>query len=76
MLAVRSVQLVTVMFSVRTFSPKAGDDFRQMASFTDSMKQLAIRTFWQQSGSMPSLYELAIVTPSISTSRQPSRLMA
>ena len=68
-------QLVTVTFRVARRLPRAKLVFRQMASSRDSMRQLLIRTFSQQSGSMPSEYPFWMVTPRMSTSPQPRRLM-
>ena len=67
-------QFVTSTSSVTPRSPRRKLVFRQSASSSDSMSQLAMRTRRQQSGSMPSAWASRIVTPSTSTSSQPPRL--
>jgi hypothetical protein len=52
-------------------TPRAKLALATIASSRDSMRQLAIRTFLQQSGSIPSEYPFRIVTPTISTLSQP-----
>ena len=70
------VQLVTVMFSQGPYCMAWAVFLKTMQSSAHSMWQLAMRTFWQWSGSMPS--QLAIRRsfrmrmPSMSTSRQPT----
>ena len=68
-------QSVTSTFSVDPRTPRAKLALATIASSRDSMRQLAIRTFVQQSGSIPSEYPFRIVTPTISTLSQPRRLM-
>src|SRR6266478_5390958 len=70
-----STQLVTVTCSVARKYPNEGLALGTIASSHDSMKQLAMRTWRQESGSIPSQYPLRMVTPVISTKSQPSRLM-
>ena len=70
----RSRQLVTTTSSVAPRTPRRRLAFRQRASSSDSMSQLAMRTRRQQSGSIPSAKAARMVTPSTSTSSQPPRL--
>lgn len=71
------VQLLTVIFSQGPYCMALAVFLKTMQSSAHSMWQLAMRTFWQWSGSMPSqlairrLFRIRI--PSISTSRQPTR---
>jgi hypothetical protein len=68
MLAVRSTQLLTVTNCVASRSPIAPLAFRQIASSIDSTKEFEIRTFREQSGSMPSAQPPRISIPSMTTS--------